>query len=165
MLGIEKRKGSDSMKVYSEISLENFEAWSGAVNTLDRIRNAGKCDVLESILEESYPDGLSETGLNDILWFEPEWCYEMCGMRTESKIREELEEAQSELENLKEDFEDTMVDCADARNAYREIAGMNKLDDEEMESLRSEVWANNYADDAAELEEKIHELEEELEDL
>lgn len=153
------------MKIYSEISLENFEAWSGAVNTLDRIRNAGKCDTLESVLEELYPDGLSETALNDILWFEPEWCYEMCGMRSESEIRSELEEAREELESLKEDFEDTVVDYADEVNANREIAGMNELDNEEMESLRNEIWANNYADDAAELEEKIAELKEELENL
>lgn len=94
------------MKIYSDISLESFGAWSGAVNTLDRIRNAGKCDVLEAILDEVYPDGLSETALNDILWFEPDWCYEMCGIRSESEIREELKEAKEELENLRSEFED-----------------------------------------------------------
>ena len=152
------------MKIYSEISLENFEAWSGAVNTLDRIRNAGKCDLLESVLEDAYPDGLSETSLNDILWFEPDWCYEMCGMRCESEIREELEEAREELESLKEEFEDAVIDYADEVNANREIAGMNELDDTEMEELRLRLW-KDYADEAKELEEKIAELEEELENI
>lgn len=135
------------MKIYSETSLESFEAWSGAVNTLDRIRNAGKCDVLEAILEEQYPDGMTDTQLNDILWFEPEWCYEMCGMRSESEIRSELEEAKEELEELKQNYAD---ECED-----------EDMTDEE----KSELWESDYADDAEELEEKISELEEELENI
>ena len=73
------------MKIYSEISLENFEAWSGAVDTLNRVREAGKCDELESIIEELYPDGMSETELNDLLWFEPETIYEWLGIEEEEE--------------------------------------------------------------------------------
>ena len=73
------------MKIYSETSLENFEAWSGAVDTLDRVREAGKCDELESILEELYPDGMSETELNDLLWFEPETVFEWLGIEEEEE--------------------------------------------------------------------------------
>lgn len=43
------------MRIYSELDLNTFEAWSGAVNTLDRIRREGKCEELESILEEKLP--------------------------------------------------------------------------------------------------------------
>lgn len=42
------------MRIYSELDLNTFEAWSGAVNTLDRIRREGKCEELESILEENF---------------------------------------------------------------------------------------------------------------
>ena len=73
------------MRIYSETSLENFEAWSGAVDTLDRVREAGKCDELESILEDLYPDGMSETELNDLLWFEPETVYEWLGIEEEEE--------------------------------------------------------------------------------
>ena len=73
------------MKIYSQTSLENFEAWSGAVDTLDRVREAGKCDELESILEDLYPDGMSETELNDLLWFEPETVYEWLGIEEEEE--------------------------------------------------------------------------------
>ena len=76
------------MKIYSETSLENFEAWSGAVDTLDRVREAGKCDELESILEDLYPDGMSETELNDLLWFEPETVYEWLGIEEEEEEEE-----------------------------------------------------------------------------
>ena len=73
------------MRIYSDTSLENFEAWSGAVDTLDRVREAGKCDELESILEDLYPDGMSETELNDLLWFEPETVYEWLGIEEEEE--------------------------------------------------------------------------------
>ena len=73
------------MRIYSETSLENFEAWSGAVDTLDRVREAGKCDELESILEDLYPDGMSETELNDLLWFEPETVFEWLGIEEEEE--------------------------------------------------------------------------------
>ena len=76
------------MRIYSETSLENFEAWSGAVNTLDRVREAGKCDELESILEDLYPDGMSETELNDLLWFEPETVYDWLGIEEEEEEEE-----------------------------------------------------------------------------
>lgn len=152
------------MKIVSEISLESFEAWSGGKDTLDRVISEGKCDELEAMLEDLYPDGMTDTQLNDLLWFEPETVYNWLGIRTESEIRSELEEAREELDSLKEEFEDAVSEEADEINANREIAGMNELDNEEMEELRSKLW-KDYADDAEELEEKISELEEELENI
>ena len=73
------------MRIQSETSLENFEAWSGAVDTLDRVKEAGKCDELKSILEDLYPDGMSETELNDLLWFEPETVFEWLGIEEEEE--------------------------------------------------------------------------------
>lgn len=78
------------MKIYTETSLESFEAWSGAVDTLDKIREANKCEDLEIMLEELYPDGIDETALNDLLWFEDEWIFEILGLSEE----EEEEEAE-----------------------------------------------------------------------
>ena len=152
------------MKIVSEISISDFKAWSGARDTLDRIINEDKCDTLEAVLEELYPDGMTDTQLNDILWFEPEWCYEMCGIRTEEQIREELEEAEAELETLKEEFEDAMIDEIEEINCNREVAGMNELDEEEIQKLRFKVY-KDYAVDASELEEKISDLKEELENI
>lgn len=55
------------MRVYSELNLNTFEAWSGAVDTLDRIRREGKCGELESVLKGIHPEGIDETELNDLL--------------------------------------------------------------------------------------------------
>ena len=68
------------MKITSEISLKNFKAWSGAKDTLNKLIELDKCDELEFILDDLYPDGLTDTQLNDILWFDDEWIYETLGI-------------------------------------------------------------------------------------
>lgn len=57
------------MKVYKEVSGYDFDFWGGAV---DRVKYL-KIDEVEqifSMLEEIYPDGMSETEVNDFFWFE-----------------------------------------------------------------------------------------------
>jgi hypothetical protein len=69
------------MKTFNEnSSLDNFETWSGATSTKQSIIDNGKVDEFDNLIEELYPDGLSETQLNDILWFESDWCFEMLGI-------------------------------------------------------------------------------------
>ena len=68
------------MKMTYELDLYTFKAWEGAVETLERIRAENKCRTLERVLEELYPDGMSDTELNDLLWFEPETVYGWLGM-------------------------------------------------------------------------------------
>ena len=68
------------MKITSEMSLKNFKAWSGAKDTLNKLIELDKCDELEFILDDLYPNGLSDTQLNDILWFDDEWIYETLGI-------------------------------------------------------------------------------------
>ena len=68
------------MKITSEMSLENFKAWSGAKDTLNKLIELDKCEDLEFILDDLYPDGLTDTQLNDILWFEDEWIFETLGI-------------------------------------------------------------------------------------
>ena len=133
------------MRIYTEISLENFEAWSGAVSTLERIKAEGKCDELEAILEDLYPDGIDETQLNDILRFEEEQVFEWLGIRSESEIKEELEEAMEELSDLWDEF----------------IDDTEGMDDAE----KDEYFNENYKDQYEWLEERVRELEEELENI
>ena len=71
------------MKITSEMSLKNFKAWSGAKDTLNKLIELDKCDDLEFILEDLYPDGITETQLNDLLWFDDKWIYETLGIEEE----------------------------------------------------------------------------------
>lgn len=79
------------MKVFTETNLLNFEAWSGAKDTKRRIIDDGKESQFESLIEEMYPDGLTETQLNDILWFESEWIFENIGISEEDEDEEDEE--------------------------------------------------------------------------
>jgi hypothetical protein len=64
------------MKIYNNrLTLEDFDAWSGAVGTKQVIIDNNKEDDFEFLIEELYPEGIEETQLNDILWFESEWIY------------------------------------------------------------------------------------------
>ena len=74
------------MKVFNEDqTLVNFDAWSGAKDTKKTILEANKGEEFDYLIEELYPDGLSETQLNDILWFEPEWIFEQLGISEEEE--------------------------------------------------------------------------------
>lgn len=74
------------MKIFREISVEDFEGWSGANDTIEVIEKAGKVDEFDNLIEELYPDGLSETSLNDLLRFDSEWIYETLGITKSYKV-------------------------------------------------------------------------------
>ena len=74
------------MKIYKEInSLLDFEPWSGAKSTWKKLVDRDCAERAIEILEESYPEGLSETAFNDILWFDSEWLYKMLGLPTDEQ--------------------------------------------------------------------------------
>jgi len=65
------------MKVTKELDLQNFEFWSGAKEhefTYSELKD------LEFILEDLYPEGATETQINDLFWFEEEFLCECLGI-------------------------------------------------------------------------------------
>ena len=70
------------MKYYVEENFSNFEPWSGAVSTWQRIIDEGKADEADRYLEEIEPaDGWTKTAINDLLWFDSDVVYKALGMR------------------------------------------------------------------------------------
>ena len=65
--------------IKSEISLYDFKAWQGGKDTLDNIITEGKVEELEALLNECFEE-LTDTQLNDLLWFDTEWLYEQLDM-------------------------------------------------------------------------------------
>ena len=57
------------MKVYKEMNLRDFEFWSGAKSNAETLTDE-QLDMVESILEDAFPDGMDETQINDIFWFD-----------------------------------------------------------------------------------------------
>lgn len=58
------------MKIYEEKSLSDFQFWSGAKRA--EILTNEQFDTVENILNDMYPDGVEDTFINDLFWFEPE---------------------------------------------------------------------------------------------
>lgn len=73
------------MKTFKELSISDFNAWSGAIETRNTIIENNKEDEFDSLIDELYPDGISETQLNDILWFEEDWLFETLGINTDEE--------------------------------------------------------------------------------
>ena len=133
------------MTITYELDLNSFEAWSGAKDTLERIQREGKCAELENVLEELYPDGMTETELNDLLWFDSESVYEWLGIRSEEQIKKEIEEAEAELEEKLSDLE-------------------FDLDDDLTKEERKDI-IESYQPEIDEIKERIADLKEELEEI
>jgi hypothetical protein len=70
------------MKVINECcDIAHFNAWSGAKDTQASIIENGKTQEFNQLIEELYKDGLTDTQLNDILWFEEDWIFENLGIK------------------------------------------------------------------------------------
>lgn len=134
------------MTITYELDLNSFQAWSGAKDTLDRIQREGKCAELENVLEELYPDGMTETELNDLLWFDSESVYEWLGIRSEDQIEKEIKEAEDELAEVQSNLEDD-------------------LDDDELTTEERAEIIESYQPDIDEIKERIADLKEELSEL
>ena len=57
----------------TEISLEDFDAWGGAEELKQQIIDAGKTKEFEQLIAELYPEGIDETGLNDLMRYDDDW--------------------------------------------------------------------------------------------
>ena len=67
------------MKITKEVnSYSDFEFWSGARDTAEEL-TADEIEEVFSILEDAYPEGMTETELNDFFWFERDTIAEWLG--------------------------------------------------------------------------------------
>lgn len=83
------------MKIINETSLRNFDFWSGARTTADTLweKIGGSAfDTIESILEECYPEGITDTQINDIFWFEEDWLADILGYESWEQLENEGDE-------------------------------------------------------------------------
>jgi hypothetical protein len=71
------------MKYYVEENLKDFRAWSGGLDTLNRIIELDRVEEVESYIEECMTEA-SDTDINDFLWFEVEFIFiELLGLSEE----------------------------------------------------------------------------------
>ena len=66
------------MKIYTEKSLNDFNFWSGAKDTVKYLTE-DEINQIETILEDSFPEGMNETEINDFFCFEEDTIAEWLG--------------------------------------------------------------------------------------
>lgn len=69
--------------IINNLSITDFEAWSGAKYTKQSIIDNDKENHFDNMIEELYPDGLTDTELNDLLWHDSDWVLEQLGIEIE----------------------------------------------------------------------------------
>ena len=77
------------MTITYELDLNSFEAWSGAVDTKNKIIEEGKAEAFNSLVEDIFPDGCTETEMNDFLWFDDDQIFDMLGIVEEEELEED----------------------------------------------------------------------------
>lgn len=66
-------------------SIYDIHTWSGATSTVNTIIEVGKEEELFYLLETCFSDGVTETELNDFLWFETDFIFRELGIEEEEK--------------------------------------------------------------------------------
>ncbi len=66
------------MKIISHMSLTDFDFWAGAYDTVKYLIE-DEFNTIENILIDLYPEGMTETELNDFFWFEEDTIAEWLG--------------------------------------------------------------------------------------
>lgn len=76
------------MIIIKEIELKSFEFWSGAKDIANLIED-DEFDIIEELLEDLYPDGITDTQVNDFFWFEGDTIAQALGYVDEEDMLDE----------------------------------------------------------------------------
>jgi hypothetical protein len=90
------------MKYLVERELRHFDFWSGAKDNAKEF-TWHELDMIEEQLEQDF-DNLTETQINDMMWFEPEFLASLIGLewdKEEGCVRREEDDLNEEEENDK----------------------------------------------------------------
>lgn len=132
------------MKITKEISLKDFEAWSGAKDTLNELTES-ECEQLESILEDVHPDGMDETELNDILWFENDWIAECLGYRNWEHLERDhagISDEDHARQVIEKEYPDPMDELAQAIDKFIEEELDEDWSDDEIIDNFNDYWTD-----------------------
>lgn len=90
------------MKVYEEISLNDFEFWGSAIQTAKYLTD-DEMDAIEENLNELNPDGMSKTDINDFFWFDDDTIAEWLGYSDFETLMDERKEDAPDLGDEEEE--------------------------------------------------------------
>lgn len=85
------------MEYKKDFSVDTFEFWSGARDTIKDIENAGLMDKLQTMIETAFDGEIpTETQINDMVWFDRDFIYENLGLDENGKPIKNDEDDESE---------------------------------------------------------------------
>lgn len=87
------------MRIYSEVDIDEFEFWEGGKCVADSF-SEDDLEAIQNKLEELYPDGMSDTELNDLFWHDEDFVAGLAGYSSFQKVKE----------GIKSDEEDEIYD-------------------------------------------------------
>lgn len=76
------------MKIISLISLNAFDFWEGGQDFAEKLTSK-ELHMIEEVLEEDYPYGMTEGALNDLFWFGRDYLCRIIGETEESILERE----------------------------------------------------------------------------
>ena len=83
------------MNYTKEFSIDTFEFWSGARDTIEDIRKAGKMDELELLIKSTFEcddEPPTDTQINDMVWFDRDYIYEQLGLDENGNLIDDEDE-------------------------------------------------------------------------
>lgn len=114
----DKKPLDEDLQIY--VGFRDYEPWSGAKDTYNYIMGeyGWDYDAVERVLEDVFPDGCSDTELNDFFWFGDEGgeIYDIFGVRNPYAEDEEDDEDEEEYE---EDDDIEIEESASDRQRHR----------------------------------------------
>ena len=162
-----RKKIDESVKIIS--TLDEYTPWSGAKNTYAVIQDADKVDALDAYLEDIYPEGLTVTELNDLLWFDGDSVLSDLGIYTEdaidTAIQDAVDEAQGESFVSAGELESFLTNRIE--DAMSGVSVSVDISDEEVEITVENTTRSFALTDftVGEVEESLKEAKEEVEDF
>lgn len=93
-----------------EFDITSFEFWGGATSTIEDVRKAYKMNELESLIEDVFSDreNVSETDINDFVWFEEDMIKEYLGIQEELSESERFTAIVESLDRYAEYFDEDL---------------------------------------------------------
>lgn len=154
------------MKVYRETSLENYTTVLQARGFLQRIIDQGKANLLEAILMDMYPEGVSESELDDLLAYSEDEVCHWLGMKTENDLLSEIGDKERELKDLETDYERVCGNIKALEDTINNFpCTQNELDHYGEQLIDAQQEASELDDEITELKESLQELVEEYEGI
>ena len=79
------------MELKHDVPLRHFEFWSGAVSRANML-TWRELDRIEAEFEYLFPDGMTDTEVNDIFWFEEDFIAQCLGYDDWEALEEDRED-------------------------------------------------------------------------